>query len=72
MFADSDSEAPEGEPLAIYLKVLLCRTRHCFADGNVYFFVSESEEEVEELDERVNSPEVQQEEVSTYYEPSPW
>ncbi|XP_062856678.1 ras GTPase-activating protein-binding protein 1 [Trichomycterus rosablanca] len=31
----------------------------------------DSEEEVEELDERANSPEVQQEVVPTYYEPTP-
>lgn len=32
----------------------------------------ESEEEVEELEERVNSPEVQQEETAAFYEQSPW
>lgn len=32
----------------------------------------ESEEEVEELEERVNSPEVQQEEAAAFYEQSPW
>lgn len=72
VFADSDSEPPEGEWLSVQL--------HSNTKGSVIYhlqqhfavWVPESEDEVEEIEERVPSPDAAAEDSAAFYDQAAW
>lgn len=74
VFADSDSEPPEGELLSAQLRPetngAVSKFHHL--QQRLLIWVAESEDEVEEIEERVPSPDAAAEDSAPFYDQAAW